>query len=150
MKIAQCTIGKNCIYSYFPDYFYFFNNFITFFHQFIDQFFPTLTFFIIQILAHSDLLGFQIYPLSHTPLSINSLHSHLHLSSFQRCLLLQTFASSLHLHLHVSCHFMSLVSLVFYIGLNTLTFKFFTTSGTHIFAYGSYYYNYHCIYLFWY
>ena len=37
-------------------------------------------------------------PLSHTPLSINSLHSHLHLSSFQRCLLLQTLAFSLHLH----------------------------------------------------
>ena len=53
---------------------------------------------------HSQLLGFQINPLSHTPLSINSLHSHLHLSSFQRCLLLQTFLSKVHLHLQVSCH----------------------------------------------
>ena len=49
------------------------------------------------------MLGFQIYPLSHRPLSINSSHSHRHLSSFQYCLLLQTFASSLHLLLHVSC-----------------------------------------------
>ena len=38
--------------------------------------------------SHSQLLGFQIYPLSHTPLSINYLHSHQHLSSFQRFLLL--------------------------------------------------------------
>ena len=75
--------------------------------------------------------------LLHTPLSINSLHSLQHLSSFQRCLLLKTLASNLHLHLHVSCHFMCLVSLVLDIRLNTLTSKFFTTSGTHIFAYGS-------------
>ena len=32
--------------------------------------------------SHSQVLGFQINPLSHIPLSINSLHSHLHLSSF--------------------------------------------------------------------
>ena len=48
--------------------------------------------------SHSKLLGLQIDPLSHTPLSINSLHSHLYLSSFQRCLLLQTLASNLYLH----------------------------------------------------
>ena len=36
---------------------------------------------------HSQLLGFQIYLLSHTPLSINSLHWHQHLSSIQRCFL---------------------------------------------------------------
>ena len=54
--------------------------------------------------SHSQLLGFQIYHLSHTPLSINYLHSHLHLSSFQHCLLLQTLASNPHLHLNVSCH----------------------------------------------
>ena len=52
--------------------------------------------------SHSQLLGFQI-----DPLSINSLHLHLHLSSFQRCLLLQALASNLHLHLHVSCHSVS-------------------------------------------
>ena len=82
--------------------------------------------------SHSQLLGLQINPLSHTPLSINSLHSHLHLSSFQHCLLLQTLASNLHSHLHVSCHSLCLVSLVLYITLNTLTFKFFAISGTHI------------------
>ena len=49
----------------------------------------------------SQLLGFQANPLSHTPLSINSLHSDRHLSSFQRCLLLQTVASNLHLHLNI-------------------------------------------------
>ena len=59
-------------------------------------------------LSHSNLqlLGFQIDPLSHIPLSINSLHSHLHLLPFHRCLLLQTLASNLHLQLHVSCHSM--------------------------------------------
>ena len=66
--------------------------------------------------SHSQLLGFQIYPLWHKPLSVNSLYSHRHLSSFQRCLLLQTLASNLHSHLHL---------------------KSFTTSETHIFAYGS-------------
>ena len=60
----------------------------------------------------------------HTRLSINSLHSHRHLSSFQCCLLLQTLASSLHLHLHVSCYFMCLVSLALDIRLNNLTLNF--------------------------
>ena len=45
---------------------------------------------------HAQLLGFKIKPLSHIP--INSLHSHLHLSLFNLCLLLQTIASNLHLH----------------------------------------------------
>ena len=75
--------------------------------------------------SHSQLLGFQINPLSHTPLSINSLHSHLHLSLFQRCLLLQTLAPNVHSHLHVLRHSMCLVSLVLDIWLNNLTFKFF-------------------------
>ena len=84
--------------------------------------------------SHSQLLGFQIDPLSQTPLSINSLLSHRHLSLFQRCLLLQTIAFNLHLQLHVSCYFMCLVLLVLDIKLNTLRLKSFTTSGTHIFA----------------
>ena len=46
-------------------------------------------------------------------------------------------ASNVHLHLHVSHHSMCHVSLVLDIRLNTLTFKFFTTSGTYMFAYGS-------------
>ena len=41
------------------------------------------------------------------------------------------------MHLQVLCHFISLVSLVLDIRLNTLTFKSFTVSGTQIFAYGS-------------
>ena len=41
------------------------------------------------------------------------------------------------MHLEVSCHFMCLISLVLDIKLNTLTFKSFAVSGTHIFAYGS-------------
>ena len=71
-------------------------------------------------------------PLSHIPLSINSLHSHLYLSSFHLCLLLQTLASNLHLYLQVSYHSMYLISLVLDIGLNTLTFMFLTK---HDFAY---------------
>ena len=84
------------------------------------------------------ILGFQINTLSHTPLSINSFTRAfiLHLSSFQRCLLLKTLLLNLHLHLHVSCHSMRLVSLVPDTRLNNLKFKFFTTSGTHNFAHG--------------
>ena len=90
-------------------------------------------------LSHSHLqsLGFQIKSLSHIPLSINSLHSHLHLYSFHLCLLLKTLASRLHLHLQVSCHSMCLVSLVLDIRLNSLAFMFLITSGTHTLAYGS-------------
>ena len=86
--------------------------------------------------SHSQLLGFQINPISHTSLSIIFLHSHLHLSSFQSCLLLQTLILYLHLHLHVSCHSMHLVSLVPDTRLSTLTFTFFTMSRTHNFACG--------------
>ena len=75
-------------------------------------------------------------PLFHISLSINSLLSHLHLSSFQRCLLLQKLTSNLHLHLHVSCHSICLVSLVLDIKLNTLTFRILPTSGTQSFAWG--------------
>ena len=74
--------------------------------------------------SHSQLLGFQINSLSHIPLSINSLHLHLHLPSFHHYLLLQTLASNLHLHLQVLCHSICLVSLVPDIRLNTLTFMF--------------------------
>ena len=57
-----------------------------------------------------QLLGFQTNPVSHSSLSRNSsLHSHLHLSSFHLCLLLQTLASNLHLHLQVSSHSMCFV-----------------------------------------
>ena len=86
--------------------------------------------------ALSQLLGFQINPLSHTPLPINYLHSHLHLFLSQRCLLLQTFSPNLHSHLQGSCYSINLVSLAFDIKLNTLTFKSFLTSGRQIFEYG--------------
>ena len=68
---------------------------------------------------------------------MNSLHSHLHLYLFQRCLLLQTLGSNVHLHLQVSCHFISLASLVFDFRFNTLTFMFSATSGIHNFVCGS-------------
>ena len=74
-------------------------------------------------------------PLSHVPLSINSLHLYLHLFLFQHCLLLQIIPSNLHTHLQVSYHFINLVSLALDSRLNTLTFKYFITSGTQIFAY---------------
>ena len=84
--------------------------------------------------SHSQLLRFQINPLSHTPLSTNSLHLHLHLPSVQRCLLLQTLRSNLHLHLQVLCHSICLVSFVLDIRLKTLTFTFLIVLGTHNFA----------------
>ena len=87
--------------------------------------------------SRSQLLGFQINLLSHILLSINSLHSHLHLHIFQHCLLLKTLASSRHVHLEVSCHSIYLVSLILDIRLNTLTFMLLITSGTHTIAYGS-------------
>ena len=87
--------------------------------------------------SHSQLIGFQINSLPHIRLSIDSLHSHLHLSLFQRCLLLETFASNLHLHLQVSCQFICVASLVLDIRLNNLTFMFLATSGTNNYAYGS-------------
>ena len=82
--------------------------------------------------THAQLLGFQIYPLSHTILLIkSSLHSHLHLSSFHICLLLQTAEVNLHVHLQVSCHAICLVSLILAIRLNTLTLIFLVMSGKH-------------------
>ena len=75
-------------------------------------------------MTKSQLLRFQINPLSQLPLSINSLHSHLHLSLFYFRLLLQTFAFNVHLHLQVPCHPIYLVSLVLEIILNTLAFAF--------------------------
>ena len=91
-------------------------------------------------LSHSQaqLLGFQIYPLSHPILLTNcSLHSHLHLSLFHICLLLQKAEVNLHTHLQVSCHIVCLVTLIRDIILNTLTFMFLMISGTHNLAYGS-------------
>ena len=87
--------------------------------------------------SHSQLLASQINPLSHIPLSTNSLHSNLHLSSFHRYLLLQTLALNINMHLQVSCHLICLVSLIIFIKLNTLTSMFFIVSGTHNLAYGS-------------
>ena len=80
--------------------------------------------------SHSQLLGFQINALSHIHLSINSLNSHLYLSSFHLFLLLQTLALNLHMHLQVPCQIMCLVSLILDIKLNTLTFMFLTVSRT--------------------
>ena len=87
-------------------------------------------------ISPSQFLGFQINPLSKVPLSINSLHSLMHLSSFHLCLLLQILASSVQLHLHVLCHLMCLVSSVLDNRLNTFTFMFLIWSGTYILAYG--------------
>ena len=88
--------------------------------------------------SHAQLLGFQIYHLSHTILLIkSSLHSHLHLSSFHICLLLQRAEVNLHIHLQVSCHTICLVSLILAIRLNTLTLIFSVISRTHNLAYGS-------------
>ena len=84
-----------------------------------------------SFVIYSLLLGF-----THSFVN-NSLHSHLHLSSFHLCLLLQRLASNLHLHLRVLSHSICLVSLVLDIRLNTFTFMFLIVSGTHNLAYGS-------------
>ena len=68
--------------------------------------------------SHSQLLRFQRNTLSHIPLLINYLHSHLHLSLFPLCSI-------------------CLVSLVLDIKLNTLTFMFLMVSGTYYLPYGS-------------
>ena len=47
--------------------------------------------------SKSHLLGLQRNPISHLPFSINSLHSCLHLSLFQRILLLKTLEFNFHL-----------------------------------------------------
>ena len=52
-------------------------------------------------------------------------------------MLLRTLPSSLHLNLHIPWHYMGFVLLVLDMRLNTLTFKFFITSGTYIYACGS-------------
>ena len=81
--------------------------------------------------SHAHKLGFDINPSLHRTLSINSLHSHLHLSLFQGYLSLQTLASNLHLYTQVPYHDTLRVSLVLDARLNTLIFMSLTTSGTH-------------------
>ena len=84
---------------------------------------------------HLQLLRFQINPLSYIPLSVNSLHSHLHLLFFQR------FYYYKHLHLIYVCIYtfhairIFLASLVLEISLNTLIFMFLTIPATHKCAY---------------
>ena len=104
------------------------------------NFFPALIIFIVQHII-SNITRFITFTLTITRIPNKYFITHTFVNHFfcilQRCLLLQALSSSLHLHLHASCRSRSLVSLVLDIRLNTLTFKFFTTSGTHIFAYGS-------------
>ena len=80
--------------------------------------------------SHLQVLGLKIRLFSNIHSSINSLHSHLHLSSLNLCLLLQTFALNPHMHLQVSCHIICLVFFILGIKLNTFTFMFLMISGT--------------------
>ena len=93
--------------------------------------FYTYSLYNLNIIQHSMIYYVRIHN------CLGSLHSHLNLSLFHCCLLLETLASSLELHLQVFYHFMFDVSLVFGIRLNNLTFMFLTTSGTLNFEYGS-------------
>ena len=121
---------KNCItlHNYLQSFY--FHQYFHYILQLIYQLFSfdTYNFYNLSILLHHMIyhvyIGFQINPLSHIPLSINSLHSHLHLSLLHLLLLLQTLSSSLHLHLEVSCHSICIVSLFLDIRLNTLRFIF--------------------------
>ena len=63
-------------------------------------------------------------------------HSHLLLSLFHFCLLLQTTEFNLHSHLQLSCHFIYFVPLRHDPKLNTFRFMFLTTFGIHNPAYG--------------
>ena len=137
IKNVQCArrfelifiLSQNC-----SCYFNVINIFSTFFDQFINYFFSAFTIFIMSPTSHdlwyshSQLLGFQIIPLSHASLSTNSWHSHFHLSLFQRCLLLQTLALNLHSDLHVSWNSIYLVSLILDFRLNILLLMFSITS----------------------
>ena len=109
------------------------------FHQYfyytLQVIYQLFYFYIYSFYSLKILLCRIINPLSHIPFSVNSLHSHLHLSSFHLCLLLQTLTSNLHLHLQVLCHSVCLVSLVLDIRLNTVTFMFLIVSETYIFVY---------------
>ena len=63
--------------------------------------------------SQSQSIRLKINPLSQLSLLIySSLDSHLHLSSFHHCLLLQILESSLHLHSQVSCHSICIFLLV--------------------------------------
>ena len=145
----QYILYKNCIHFHLKSHYKSFH-FHQYFHYILQLIYHLICFYIcsfynLNILQHhmnlshsqSQLLGFQINPLLHIPLSINSLHSHQHLSLFHLSLLLQALASDLYLHLQVLCYPIYLVSLVLDIILNTLTFKPLTTSGTHNFTNGS-------------
>ena len=139
-QIILCILYKN--YTHFHNHSEFQDNlfhFHQYFHCILQLTYLFFSTFTILTVSHSQsqILGFQINHLLHLPLPINSLHWHLQLSSFQRCLLLQMFASNLHLHLQISCHFIYLPSLFLHIRLNTLTFILLATSGTHKFGYGS-------------
>ena len=83
--------------------------------------------------SHLQLLGFQTKLLSHF-LSIK--HSHLHLSLFHFCLLLQIIGSNLHTHLQLSFHFICFVLFFHDIKSNTFAVIFLTTFGTHTLEYG--------------
>ena len=118
-------------------------------NYFISTFLHFCSFYSLSILLYHKIypLGLTItripnksFIISHIPLSINSVHSHLNLSSFDlrlllqtlasnlhlhfQRLLLQTLASNLHLHFQVLCHSICLVLLVIDIRLNALTFMF--------------------------
>ena len=61
--------------------------------------------------SHSQLLQFQTDPLSHTPLSINYLHSHLNLSSLSTLFII---TNPLHLIYIYTCTFHAILCVSFY------------------------------------
>ena len=83
--------------------------------------------------SHLQLLGLQTNLLSHFLLTK---HSHLHLSLFHLCLLLQIIGFNLHTHLQLSCHFICSVLFFHDIRSNTFALTFLITFGTHTLEYG--------------
>ena len=103
-------VQKLRIFQNHLKYLYKSSHFLHYFHYILKLIYQIILFLLLQFsyseysptshdLSHSksQLLGLQRNPISHLPLSINSLHSRLHLSLFQRILLLKTLESNFHL-----------------------------------------------------
>ena len=147
--MKQCTACKSCIYAYFCLQIGFFFQLVSLLPQFLYilqlicqfffYFFFALAVFTVQIFTY--ITEFITFTLTITGIPNKFFITHSFINQFFTftpafviipALFIVTLGSNLHLHLHVSCHSIYLVSLVLEIRLNTLTFKFFITSGTQI------------------
>ena len=136
-QVILCVLYKD--YIHFHNHYKFFH-FYQYFHYILQRIYQLVSFYTynfnnLNILQHHMIYHIHIHITITRIVFTFTLHSRLHLSLFQSCLLLQTLRSRLHLHLKVSCHFMCLASLVLTICFST--FMVLTKSGTYNFADGS-------------